>query len=438
MDGVARRARLARSRLYLVVDDRPEALDGALRGGVDVVELSAPDLADDEVVRAAEAVRRACDEHEALFVLADRAHLVERTGADGVRVAAAVADARRGAGGERIVGASATPTELATDAEYVVAGSSDAPMDLGFVREARDTLRLPWFAVGSPADALALHGAPGIAVDTSFLLAGDAERGARALRALLPPSSVVVSHGDPVSLPHVDWLPSTRSAGQKPVAPHTHAAHTDVFFLLDGTLEFRVGDGTARMPAGSAVAAPRLLVHGFRHPGGDATRFLNLHAPGVWARGQAGGLPKEQHDQFGPERASKTARPIAVAPGDGDRLTKPHRLALLKVDTPDIALLEYVVGDGYDGASAHVHLRHTDCFHVLEGTLEFEADGRRIRADAGTSILVPPGVVHAFTSLGPARFLNVHAPSCDFPEYLRRLDAGERFDTAPYDVFELG
>jgi quercetin dioxygenase-like cupin family protein len=220
------------------------------------------------------------------------------------------------------------------------------------------------------------------------------------------------------------------------VAPHTHAAHTDLFYLLDGTLEYRLGDGTVRVPAGSCVAALPLLVHGFRNPGGETARFLNLHAPGVWARGQEAGLPRDLHDQFGPERARRDLRPIVTAPGDGDRLSKPHRTALVRADTEHAAVLEYAVDAEYDGARSHVHLRHTDCFHVLDGELELRAGGDEpIRAGAGTSVIVPRGVVHEFTSVGRARFLNVHAPSCGFVDYLRRLDSGEQFDGAPYDSY---
>ena len=115
MDGTGRRARLARSRLYLVLDARPhgqdpaDLLDAALRGGVDVVQLRDKELPDDELVAAAEPFRRACDAHGALFVLNDRPELVERCGADGVHVGqsdAPAADARHIVGAERIVGLS--------------------------------------------------------------------------------------------------------------------------------------------------------------------------------------------------------------------------------------------------------------------------------------------------------------------------------------------
>jgi len=459
VDGTHRRAKLARSRLYLVLEAQPHGrdpsalLDAALRGGVDIVQLRDKQLPDDELVRAAEPFRRLCDAHGALFVLNDRPDLVERCGADGVHVGRGdtpLADARRVVGADRIVGLSATtPEELAGDPDYFGVGAiygtptkpeSDAG-GLALVRAARDTLRIPWFAIGG-IDAetiadVAGSGAYGVAIVRAVRDANNPEGAARELRAQLTASRAVVTRGEEVLLPQIDWLFGAWAPGRRPVAPHTHAAHTDVFYVLGGTMEFRVGDGTVRVPAGSCVAAPPLLVHGFRNPGDEDARFLNLHAPGVWARGQNHGLPPELYDTFGADRASTRPRPIVSATGDGDRLTKEHRLALVKVQQPDLDVLEYFVDGEYDGAGAHVHLRHADCFHVLEGELELVADGETVHAEAGTSVVIPPGVVHAFTSVGRARFLNVHAPSCGFAEYLRQVDAGDDVDPAVYDVVEL-
>ncbi len=459
MRGIERRARLARSRLYLVLEARPhggdpsELLDAALRGGVDIVQLRDKELSDDDLVRAAEPFRRACDAHGALFVLNDRPGLVERARADGVHVGredAPLTDARRAVGPERLVGLSATTaSELQGDADYfgvgAIFGTPTKPESqaggLELVRAARDALRVPWFAIGGVdadrIEELVVHGAAGAAVVRAIRDAPDPEAAARLLRAALPRTDAALTRGVDVLLPQVDWLFGRRTSEQKPVAPHTHAAHTDHFYVLEGELEFRVGDGTVRVPAGTCVAAPPLLVHGFRNPGEQEARFLNLHAPGVWARGQEFGLPREEHDQFGADRGSASPRPIISAPGDGDRLTKPHRLALVKAQSRDADVLEYFVDGGYDGAGTHVHLRHADCFHVLEGELEFGADGETFRAGAGTTVVVPPGVVHEFTSVGSARFLNVHAPSYGFAEYLRKVDAGENADAERYDNHDL-
>src|SRR3954453_16132133 len=132
MDGVTRRARLARSRLTLALEARPNGsdpsrlLDDALRGGVDVVKLREKDLSGDDVVRAAQPFRRACDAHGALFILNDRPELVERADADGVHVGQADAPlgaARRAVGAERLVGISATTADqLTNEADYVGVG----------------------------------------------------------------------------------------------------------------------------------------------------------------------------------------------------------------------------------------------------------------------------------------------------------------------------
>jgi thiamine monophosphate synthase len=54
MDGLARRARLARSRLYFVTDPVSEdVLDAALRGGVDIVLLRMKVASADDLVAAA-------------------------------------------------------------------------------------------------------------------------------------------------------------------------------------------------------------------------------------------------------------------------------------------------------------------------------------------------------------------------------------------------
>jgi quercetin dioxygenase-like cupin family protein len=63
------------------------------------------------------------------------------------------------------------------------------------------------------------------------------------------------------------------------VDPHTHADHVDAFYVLEGQVEFRVGDEPRLAGPGTFVAAPRGSVHGFRHGGPEPIRFLNLHAP---------------------------------------------------------------------------------------------------------------------------------------------------------------
>lgn len=444
MDGLARRARLARSRLYFVTEPVSEdLLDAALRGGVDVVQLRMKDASADEVVGAAEPFRRACDRHGALFIVNDRPELAARCRADGVHVGqgdTAVAEARRLVGDDRLIGLSTHSREQMQDAggaDYLGVGTIFAtPTKPGndaagieLVRVARYATRLPWFAIGGIDLAnvfeVAAHGAHGVAVVRAIRDAADPESAARAFKAELPPTAAVVGT-DSVRIPQVDWLPSVNGHAK----PHVHREHTDVFFLLEGTLEFRAGAGTVRVPAGSCVAAPPLLVHGFRNPvEGEDARYLNVHAPGGWSR-----APSGTSDTDGPEHGSDRVRPVVTAPGDGDRLTKPHRLAVVRVDLPDVAVVETFVDSGFEGPEYHVHLQHADCFHVLEGALEFRLESGVQRVESGVSVVVPPGVPHTFRLASPrARYLNVHAPASNFVEYVRAADRGEHvpFDQHP-------
>ncbi len=285
--------------------------------------------------------------------------------------------------------------------------------------------------------------------------ADEPEAAARAFRAALPPAEALVlgpGEGEEAGtsliralLPQLDLVEFWTAPDARGAAPHTHKAHVDAFYVLEGELAFRLGDVTVSVPAGSLVAAPAGLVHGFRNPGDREARALNLHAPGGWARLTLARARGEQpdaadFDTFGPGETVPGVRGIAIGPGDGDRLVAPDRLALLKADLPELGVLEFTTGPGYAGPGPHYHSRHVDAFHVLEGELELRLDGEAVRAGAGTTVLVPPGVAHAFTSPGPgrARFLNVHAPNAGFADYLRLLDAGEEPDPARFDVHELG
>lgn len=65
------------------------------------------------------------------------------------------------------------------------------------------------------------------------------------------------------------------------VDPHLHDDFVDAFFVVAGEAEFVVGADTFRAEAGSFVAAPPGVRHGFRNAGETELRMLNIHAPNV-------------------------------------------------------------------------------------------------------------------------------------------------------------
>jgi thiamine-phosphate pyrophosphorylase len=190
------------ARLYFICDiARLDALEPALRGGVDVFQLRDKDAGDDELLRAAAAARRLCDEHGALFVLNDRPDLAVASGADGVHIGQddmTIADARAVVGPDMLVGRSTHSREqidAAAGADYIGVGPVHAtPTKLGrpavgieLVSYAVAHARVPFFAIGgidaaNIADVVAV-GATRAAVVRAIGAAADPEAAARALRA---------------------------------------------------------------------------------------------------------------------------------------------------------------------------------------------------------------------------------------------------------------
>lgn len=205
--------KLARARLYFVCEagEDPEALarllDGALRGGADVIQLRDKEANEAALLTAAPAFRAAADRHDALFILNDRPDLVAACAADGVHVGqddAAVGPAREQAGPDAIVGLSTHAAEQMTAAlsgerpDYLSVGPVYATptkpgrpaTGLEYVRHAAAAAgELPWFAIGgidggSVADVVAA-GATRIVVVRAIRDAGDPEAAACGLRAAL-------------------------------------------------------------------------------------------------------------------------------------------------------------------------------------------------------------------------------------------------------------
>jgi quercetin dioxygenase-like cupin family protein len=81
-----------------------------------------------------------------------------------------------------------------------------------------------------------------------------------------------------VSREEIDGLEIDCGPGYGP-GPHTHELEVDSFYILDGELDFTLGDQIVRAGPGTFVSAPPGAVHGFKCPGPGRARFLNLHTP---------------------------------------------------------------------------------------------------------------------------------------------------------------
>jgi quercetin dioxygenase-like cupin family protein len=68
------------------------------------------------------------------------------------------------------------------------------------------------------------------------------------------------------------------------VDPHFHKGHSDSFYVLEGEVEFHLGDEVFHATAGAYVLAPPNVVHWFRNVSDKPARMLNLHTPGGFAQ----------------------------------------------------------------------------------------------------------------------------------------------------------
>jgi quercetin dioxygenase-like cupin family protein len=82
-------------------------------------------------------------------------------------------------------------------------------------------------------------------------------------------------------LPHVEAVELSFEPGWEGVDPHSHADHTDSFYVLEGQVEFLVNGEWRRGGPGTFVSVPPGVVHAFRSADGGRIRALNLHAPNV-------------------------------------------------------------------------------------------------------------------------------------------------------------
>jgi mannose-6-phosphate isomerase-like protein (cupin superfamily) len=77
----------------------------------------------------------------------------------------------------------------------------------------------------------------------------------------------------------VEW---TAEVGTHLIAPlHVHHADDEAWYVLDGTLGFRLGDGEIEAPPGSAVLARRGMPHTYWNAGSVDARYLLVMTPKI-------------------------------------------------------------------------------------------------------------------------------------------------------------
>ncbi|MFY9580746.1 MAG: cupin domain-containing protein [Gaiellaceae bacterium] len=208
--------------------------------------------------------------------------------------------------------------------------------------------------------------------------------------------------------------------------PHFHRLHADSFYVLEGELAVLVRDEEKLLAPTACACAPPEVVHGFRSTA--PSRFLNFHTPGGGFadnlrerdRGEEGGF-----DSFDAAAGTGPAATDAIflGPNEGERLEGSTRVATIKIARDELSLVDFELEAGFEGPERHAHDDHVDSFYVLEGAPQFLLGDETVRLGPGSFVAAPIGLTHTFANPGPdrARLLNMHAPSCGFHDFLRRV-----------------
>ena len=119
------------------------------------------------------------------------------------------------------------------------------------------------------------------------------------------------------------------------------------------------------------------------------------------------------------------ASPTILGPGEGRKLRGAGVELTFKSEggNPEAwSVMEYVAPPHFRGPPPHYHKVTTEAFYILEGVVTFTVEGEKRQAEAGSYLMVPPGVRHGFANEtdAPARFLGLIAPS-GFERYFDEL-----------------
>ena len=213
---------------------------------------------------------------------------------------------------------------------------------------------------------------------------------------------------------------------------HVHHLHADCFYVLEGALTLFLDDGERKLGSEAFALVPPDVVHTFRNDGPGELRFFNFHAPGMGFERYLQELydeelaaPFDQHPP--PEEGGRD--PSLVIAGSAELVAdRPSLHVTLLADEEELGITSSWSAPGGPSPPPHLHRRHAESFHVLEGEMAFSLDDSELHAEAGDWVHVAPEAVHTFAFPGSddVRFLNVHTPSCGFGNFLRALhNAGD-------------
>jgi quercetin dioxygenase-like cupin family protein len=217
--------------------------------------------------------------------------------------------------------------------------------------------------------------------------------------------------------------------------PHRHALEDETFFVRDGQVRFVQDDTIVDAAPGDFIFAPRGQIHQFSNVSeAPATLVLTVTPPTNFeAFGRECGVrwdglqrPSAQMLQESIDRMLARSQEfgIDILPAHAPNRVRPPRrdfptvnvlgdltsLLLPSADNPSQHGVSVVNASPGGSPPPHVHHTMDEAFYILDGSIEFLANGVWTPLHTGDFAYSPPGATHTYRnrSTRPAKFLVYH------------------------------
>jgi quercetin dioxygenase-like cupin family protein len=202
--------------------------------------------------------------------------------------------------------------------------------------------------------------------------------------------------------------------------PHSHGMD-QFFYVLEGTMELRLGQETHVLEAGSVAHIPAGTPHKHRNPGTERELHLEVIAPGMaigrtfmeWAGDPSAWPPGGSVTHLRPEEWPESH------PGTrGHFLSEPS--GKFEAAFPDSRELMWFVLRSQPGVArgmgTHMHEFH-QFYYVTEGTLGVDIGFEHHEAGPHTLVCIPPGAPHGNRAVGTGTetHLTINVPPPHWP-----------------------
>jgi quercetin dioxygenase-like cupin family protein len=211
---------------------------------------------------------------------------------------------------------------------------------------------------------------------------------------------------------------------------HLHKTHTEIFYILDGEVDFIIGEKAHTVTTGSVVYVPAGIPHAaksskggrmlmFFAPGGFDDMLAEINASSWFQRFNpfATARRNEKYDihktSDGTLTNSSGPKPLVLAAGEGENIQSGTGTGVIKLSSEQTDGLAFVTEENLEPGSERASQlpgNQSETIYILQGDVQFEGAEKMITASEGATIYFPPGVASNVKATGSAKILVYRTP----------------------------